>query len=69
MALPAMKEGGLWVQPSHNGPALYVTHEAHIKRLMTEGARPIPDPRVEPVVPVSEPEPEQKSDNSKSTRK
>lgn len=50
--LQPMVEGGRWLR--FNGNPHYITHEAHVKRLLTEGAEPISDPRV----PVeSEPEP------------
>lgn len=44
-ALPPMTPGGEWLHDgSHHAP-LYVVHEAHIKRLLSEGWRPTHDPR------------------------
>lgn len=47
MALAPMAPGGQWLQVGAN-PPLYVTHEAHVRRLVVEhGAQVIADPRVE----------------------
>ena len=44
--LPPMAAGGRWLKTPDNRPPFYVTHEAHIKRLMMEeGATAIDDPR------------------------
>lgn len=45
-SLPEMAPGGIWLQHGDR-PAVYVTHEAHIKRNLAEGARVIGDPREE----------------------
>jgi hypothetical protein len=42
--LPAMRQGGAWLLPA-NGVPTYVAHEAHIKRLVMDGAPIIADPR------------------------
>ncbi len=46
--LPAMSEGGAWVSRG-GAPPVYVVHEAHIKRLVSEGGLIVPDPREGPV--------------------
>lgn len=43
--LPPMVPGGKWIKPSGEAPVTYVAHEAHIKRLFSEGGEPVPDPR------------------------
>lgn len=50
--LAPMADGGVWLH--HAGNAHYITHEAHIKRLLAEGARPISDPRAPKVKPATE---------------
>lgn len=43
--LPPMAGGGKWLHLPHKGPE-YVVHEAHIRRLLSEGAQVVDDPRV-----------------------
>lgn len=50
--LPPMADGGVWLH--YAGREHYITHEAHIKRLLADGARPITDPRA----PQEKPAPE-----------
>lgn len=50
--LAPMADGGVWLH--HAGNAHYITHEAHIKRLLSEGARPISDPRAPKEKPATE---------------
>ncbi len=43
--LEPMAEGGVWMQPYPGKPAVYVTHEAHVARLLAERVPIVPDPR------------------------
>lgn len=43
--LPPMAGDGVWLHLPHKGPE-YVVHEAHIRRLLSEGAQVVGDPRV-----------------------
>jgi len=43
--LPPMQPGGKWLSISGNQEPHYVVHEAHIKRLLSEGAQVVADPR------------------------
>lgn len=43
--LPPMAHGGEWLQSSADREPHYVVHEAHIKRLKSEGWQPAADPR------------------------
>lgn len=60
--LPPMTPGGEWMYDGSHRHPVYVTHEAHIKRLLSEGFRPVPDPRrpapPEETKPVSSPKEE-----------
>jgi hypothetical protein len=51
-----MADGGIWLQLGHKAGPEYVVHEAHIKRLLGEGARQVDDPRV-PQEEVEQPTP------------
>ena len=55
-AFPPMTEGGAWIEPSPDRPVVYVIHPDHIKRLLMDGGRVVPDPRqqVEESKPVEE---------------
>src|SRR5689334_10301954 len=59
MALPEMTPGGAWMSLSADKDPVYVPHDAHIKRLLSEGAQIVADPRQEPVeeVQVAQPAP------------
>lgn len=46
-------EQGCWFQIYPGQPPVYVVHKSHIKRLISEGARQVADPRM-PVVAVPE---------------
>lgn len=54
--MQTMTPGGAWIQPPHDAPVTYVVHEAHIKRLLSEGGRVVADPRTAsaPVAPRSD---------------
>ncbi|MGH2506262.1 MAG: hypothetical protein ACRDHZ_02410 [Ktedonobacteraceae bacterium] len=56
--LPPMASGGEWLHSGGSKEPLYVTHEAHVKRLLSEGWRPVADPRkpmeAKPVQPSKE---------------
>lgn len=49
--LPPMAPGGEWLHDGSHRAPLYVVHEAHAKRLLSEGWRPTHDPRRPEVVP------------------
>jgi len=52
--LPPMAAGGQWLSSSSDREPHYITHEAHIKRLLGEGWQPAADPR-KPVAKAAPP--------------
>ena len=47
---------GIWLKHPQTGAVLYVVHEAHITRLLGEGGRVVPDPRLASAEDVSPPQ-------------